>query len=232
MSSIDPSLSFPASAASARLVTGTVIGRAGTWLFVRSAEGEHRAQVAPSCLLVPEDGDGVLLCLTSELTPPGARYGTHVLPCQHVIAVLSRADAARSLVALPGGVSLAAKEGNLRIEGREVDIDATVGLKARTPNLTLEAMRSDLRFGHVDASAGSFTGVIGELRLAARNVGTQIGRLVQKLRSSYRTVEELDDLRAGRTRWEVEGHAQLHARQTTVLAEGTVKVDGARIDLG
>jgi len=235
MSSIDPALASPVStaAASTRLVTGAVIGRAGAWLFVRSAEGEHRAQVAPSCLLVPEDGDGVLLCLAPELPQPGARDGMHVLPChQHVIAVLSRADAGRSSVALPGGVRLATQEGNLHIEGREVDIDATAGLKARTPHLTLEALRGDLRFGHADASAGSFTGCIGELRLAARNVGTQIGRLVQKLRSSYRTVEELDDLRAGRTRWEVEGHAQLHARQATVLAEGTVKVDGARIDLG
>lgn len=235
MSSTDPSIASLASApaASARLVTGTVVGRAGAWLFVRSAEGEHRAQIATSCLLMPEDGDSVLLCLTSDLPLPGAHDGMHVLPChQHVIAVLSRADAARSSVVLPGGVRLATQEGNLRIEGREVDIDATVGLKARTPHLTLEATRGDLRFGHADASAGSFTGCIGELRLAARQVGTHIGRLVQKLRSSYRTVEELDDLRAGRTRWEVEGHAQLHARQATVLAEGTVKVDGARIDLG
>lgn len=235
MSSTDPSIASHASAAaaSARLVTGTVAGRAGAWLFVRSAEGEHRAQIAASCLLMPEDGDSVLLSLTSDLPPPDAHDGMHVLPChQHVIAVLSRADAARSSVVLPGGVRLATQEGHLRIEGREVHIDATAGLKARTPHLTLEAARGDLRFGHVDASAGSFTGCIGELRLAARQVGTHIGRLVQKLRSSYRAVEELDDLRAGRTRWEVEGHAQLHARQATVLAEGTVKVDGARIDLG
>ena len=174
------------------------------------------------------------MCVTSDLPPPSAAHDRmHVLPCsQHVIAVLFRADVARSSVTLPGGVHLSTQEGNLRIEGREVDIDATAGLRARTPHLTLEATRGDLRFGHADASAGSFTGYIGELRLFARNLNTQVVRLVQKVRNSFRTVDELDDLRAGRTRWEVEGHAQLHARQATVLAEGTVKVDGARIDLG
>jgi hypothetical protein len=149
-----------------------------------------------------------------------------------VLAVLSRAEPAQATLQLPGGARLVTQEGSLRIEGRQIDIAASAGLQAQTPQFTLEAVRGDLRFGHANASAGSFTGVIGELQLFARNLSTQVGRLVQKARSSFRTVEELDDLRAGRTRWEVEGHAQLHARQATLLAEGSVKIDGQRIDLG
>lgn len=218
------------------LLTGTVCGRAGAWLFVRSSEGEQRAQVAPSCLLAPEDGDVVLLCLVPAMPLAEPLDGAmHVLPCrQHVLAVLSRAAPvqAQATVQLPGGARFVTQEGSLRIEGRDVDIAASAGLRARTPRFTLEAGHGDLRFGHANASAGSFTSVIGELRLFARDFSAQVGRLVHKARSSFRTVEELDDLRAGRTRWEVEGHAQLHARQATVLAEGTVKIDGQRIDLG
>jgi hypothetical protein len=223
-------------AAGPRLLTGTVCGRAGAWLFVRGSEGEQRAQVAPSCLLAPEDGDVVLLCLAPDMPLAAPREGAmSVLPCrQHVLAVLSRAAPAQAqaTVQLPGGARFVVQEGSVRIEGREVDIAASTGLRARTPQFTLEAAHGDLRFGHANASAGSFTGVIGHLQLFARDLGTQVDRLVQKVRSSFRTVEELDDLRAGRTRWEVEGHAQLHARQATVLAEGTVKIDGQRIDLG
>ena len=237
MSSNDPSLAVfvPDGAPSApRLITGTVCGRAGAWLFVHGSEGEQRAQVAPSCLLAPEDGDVVLLCLAPGMPSAEPREGAmHTLPChQYILAVLSRAEPAAATVQLPGGAQLVAQEGNLRIEGRQVEIAASSGLSARTPQLTLEAVHGDLRFGHANASAGSFTGVIGELQLFARNLSSQVGRLVQKARSSFRTVEELDDLHAGRTRWEVEGHAQLHARQATVLAEGTVKIDGQRIDLG
>lgn len=242
MTAHDPSLAMLATLApdgavpGPRLVTGTVCGRAGAWLFVRGSEGEQRAQVAPSCLLAPEDGDVVLLCLVSDMPLAAPRDGAvNVLPCrQHVLAVLSRAAPAQAqaTLALPGGASLVAQDGGLRIEGREVDIAASAGLRARTPRFTLEAGHGALRFGHAEASAGSFTGVVGEMQLFARNLSAQVGRLVQKVRSSFRTVDELDDLRAGRTRWEVEGHAQLHARQATVLAEGTVKIDGQRIDLG
>jgi len=237
MSSIDPSLaSFLPDGAPAgpRLVTGTVCGRVGAWLFVRSSEGEQRAQVAPSCLLAPQDGDVVLLCLTPDMPVAVPREGAmSVLPCrQHMLAVLSRAEPAQATLQLPGGARLVTQEGSLRIEGRQIAIAASAGLHAQTPQLTLEAARGDLRFGHANASAGSFTGVIGEMQLFARNLSAQVGRLVQKARSSFRTVEELDDLRAGRTRWEVEGHAQLHARQATLLAEGSVKIDGQRIDLG
>lgn len=220
--------------AAPRLVTGTVCGRAGAWLFVRSSEGEQRAQVAPSCLLAPEDGDVVLLCLVPDMPLAEPQEGAmRVLPCrQHVLAVLSRTATAQATLQLPGGASIVTQEGSLCIEGREIDITASAGLRARTPHLTLEAAHGELRFGHANATAGSFTGVVGEMQLFARNLSSQVGRLMQKVRSSFRTVEELDDLRAGRTRWEVEGHAQLHARQATVLAEGTVKIDGQRIDLG
>lgn len=223
-------------AAGPRLVTGTVCGRVGAWLFVRSSEGEQGAQVAPSCMLAPEHGDVVLLCVAPDMPLPEPLDGAmRVLPCrQLVLAVLSRAAPAQAqaTVQLPGGARFVTQEGSLRIEGREVDIAASAGLRARTPQFTLEAAHGDLRFGHANASAGSFTGVIGQMQLFARDLSSQVGRLVQKVRSSFRTVEELDDLRAGRTRWEVEGHAQLHARQATVLAEGTVKIDGQRIDLG
>jgi hypothetical protein len=241
MSSNDPSpasfasLAFlPGGAPAApRLVTGTVCGRAGAWLFVRSGEGEQRAQVAPSCLLAPEDGDVVLLCLTPDMPVAEPHEGAlRMLPRQHILAVLSRAETAPATVQLPGGARLISQQGSLRLEGRDIDIAATAGLHARTPQLTLQAVRGDLRFGQASASAGSFTGVIGELRLFARHLSSQVDSLVQKARSSSRTVEDLDDLQAGRTRWEVEGHAQLHARQATVLAEGTVKIDGQRVDLG
>lgn len=225
-----------------QLATGTVCGRADAWFFVRrsdngdgngNAHRDLRAQVAPSCLLQPEDGDLVLLCLTPELPSTAARDGMHALPCrQHILAVLARADADRSSVLLPGGARLATQAGSLRIEGHGIELAAETALTARTPRLTIEAVRGDLRFGHANASASTLVACIGELQMFARKISTQVDRLLLKARNSFRTVAELDDLHAGRTRWEVEGHAQLHARQATVLAEGVVKIDGQRIDLG
>lgn len=224
----------PSSIASAppQLATGTVCGRAGAWHFVRNAKGEQqRALVAPSCLLAPEDGDLVLLCHASE--EPLADERKAALPCPlFVLAVLGRAEAGSGTLHLPGSVRLSADHGDLRIEGRGIELAATQKLHARTAHLSLDALQGDLHFGQARATAGTFVACLGELQLFAREVRSTLGRIVQKARSSFRTVEGLDDVRAGRARWEIEGHAQLHAKQATVLAEGAVKIDGARIDLG
>lgn len=225
-----------AAGGAAQLQTATVTGRAGDWLFLRGNATAERARVAPSCLLVPEIGDVVLLCVTAEdAAAPATTSEQKVarLPCSHyVLAVLERAQPAQALVALPGGVTLQTEDGALQMAARRIDLAAPEGIQARTAHFDLEALQADVRVGELRSASTRVTAVTQELHLVARNVRHNVGRLVQKLRDSFRTVEGVDDVRAGRARWEIEGHAQLHARQATVLAEGAVKIDGARIDLG
>ena len=217
----------------AQLCTATVCGQAGDWFTLRLADGqEQRALRAPSCLLQPRVGDGVLLCASA---PPERAAAARVtaLPCQwHVLAVLLRCDADSGTLQLPGGARLQADGGTLALQADELRLDGRARVHARTADLQVDAPRADLRLGRVQASAQALSAVLGELQLIGRKLHSRFDWLVQKARNSVRQVDELDDLRAGRTRWEVEGHAQMHARQATVLAEGAVKIDGARIDLG
>lgn len=241
MSSKDNTLLMAAAAASANIGTGTqllsatVSGRAGEWLFLRGAAGgPERARVAPSCLVVPETGDLVLLCVTAD-DPAAAPDDQKVaqLPCRHyVLAVLARARADAATLALPGNVQLQAQDGALQIAARSIALDAAELVQARTSRFAVDALQAELRIAEVRSTSTRVTAVTGELLLVARSVRHNVGRLVQKLRDSFRTVAGVDDVHAGRARWDIEGHAQLHARQASVLADGTVKIDGARIDLG
>lgn len=222
--------------ATAQLQTATVTGRAGDWLFLRGHAAVERARVAPSCLLVPEIGDVVLLCLSTDeagVAVPSDDQKVAQMPCRHhVLAVLARAQAGQGTVALPGGVRLQAQDGALQMAARRIELSAPERVQARTSHFELEALQADLRVGELRSASTRVTVVTQELHLVARNVRQHLGRLVQKLRDSFRTVDGVDDVRAGRARWEIEGHAQMHARQATVLADGAVKIDGARIDLG
>ena len=217
----------------AQLCTATVSGQAGDWLLIRLAGGqEQRALRAPSCLLQPQVGDGVLLCASAPAERTASARVT-ALPCQwHVLAVLMRTDPDSGTLQLPGGATLQADAGTLALQAREIRLDGRERVHARTADLQLDAPRAELRLGRVQASAQVLSAVVGEIQLIGRKLHSRFDWLVQKARNSVRQVDELDDLRAGRTRWEVEGHAQLHAKQATVLAEGAVKIDGARIDLG
>lgn len=229
----DPAL-LAAAGGSAQLQTATVTGRAGDWLFLRGSLAAERARVAPSCLLAPEVGDVVLLCVTADDAPATSGEDKVArLPCSHyVLAVLARAQTTQATVDLPGDVTLQAQEGALQVVARRIDLAAPERIQARTAQLDLQALQADLRVGELRAVGTRVTAVADELHLVARNVRQNFGRLVQKVRDSFRTVEGVDDVRAGRARWEIEGHAQMHAKQATVLAEGAVKIDGARIDLG
>lgn len=223
----------PALPGAAQLCTASVSGQAGDWLLVRLADGqEQRALRAPSCLLQPALGDGVLLCAST----PAERHSSArvtALPCQwHVLAVLTRADADSATLQLPGGAQLHTESGALALRARQLSLEGQERVQLRSTELRIEAARSDFLLGRVQASAQALSGVIGEIQLVGRKLHSRFDWLVQKARNSVRQVDELDDLRAGRTRWEVEGHAQLHAKQATVLADEAVKIDGARVDLG
>jgi hypothetical protein len=217
----------------ARLCTATVSGQAGDWFTVRLVDGqEQRVLRAPSCLLEPRAGDAVLLCGSAPAERAASARVT-ALPCQwHVLAVLLRSEAGSGTLQLPGGARLQAEGGTLALQARELRLEGRERVHARTADLQVDAPRAELRLGRVQASAEALSAVLGELQLIGRKLHSRFDWLVQKARNSVRQVDELDDLRAGRTRWEIEGHAQMHARQATLLAEGAVKIDGARIDLG
>lgn len=225
-----------ATSATAQLQTATVTGRAGDWLFLRGNVAAERARMAPSCLLMPEIGDVVLLCLTADdanVVAPAEGQKVAQMPCRcYVLAVLARAQASQGTVALPGDVRLQTQDGVLQMAARRIELTAPECVQARTSHFDLEALQADLRVGELRSASTRVTAVTQELHLVARNVRQNIGRLMQKLRDSFRTVDGVDDVRAGRARWEIEGHAQMHAKQATVLADGAVKIDGARIDLG
>ena len=59
-----------------------------------------------------------------------------------------------------------------------------------------------------------------------------LGRLLSRSIESFRSVQGLDETRAGRSSTIVQDHHQLRAGHITTRAEGFVKIDGQKIDLG
>jgi hypothetical protein len=73
---------------------------------------------------------------------------------------------------------------------------------------------------------------VERLKLLAESVDTTLTRLYQRVKRSYRVVEELDQLKAERIDYEAKELLSLHGKHATITAESLVKVDGDQIHLG
>jgi hypothetical protein len=215
-------LARPGSDAAPGLAYATVTGRADKWFFLEGAAPVtiERALRADSCLIEPGCGDTVLVC------NGGATAVSYIL------AVLVCAERDRSRLVLPGGVELHADHGKLQVDAQQIDLAAHQGVSLQAPKIDMTAIAGDLKFHRLEASAQEFQARLGVVTTIAQSVNSTVGRLIQKAKNSFRWIENLDETRAGRVRMKVDERFHLHAKHATMLADGQVKIDGEKIDLG
>ncbi|SPB14560.1 putative lipoprotein [Caballeronia novacaledonica] len=206
------------------LTYATVTGRAGKWFFVSAADASvDRALRADSCLIEPDCGDAVLVCRGGALGANAAAY---------IVALLARASADGAQLLLPGGVALHASQGDLQVEAARIELKASGEVSLQAPAIGMEGVHGEMRFHRMDASINEVHARLGIVSTMAQQVTSTVGRLVQKARDSFRWIEKIDETRAGRVRMKVNERLHVTARDVSVLAQGHVKIDGDKIDLG
>ena len=213
-------LTRPGTGNAPQLMLATVSGRAENWFFVEGADDCERCLRAESCLLEPDIGDTVLLCAGN----------TGVVP--YILAILARVSPSGGTLTLPGGGAIITDEGNLRFAARNVEVTGEQRVALSAPCLEVSALSGDMRFHRLSGLMEALDAKVGTLSLVASTLNTTVGRLVQKARDCFRWTENLDETRAGRLRLKVEGRYHLESAHAAILAEGLVKIDGEKIDLG
>lgn len=201
------------------LLPRTVIGRCADWFLLSDAPAD-RAQRAVSCLVDPEVGDTVLVATDPE---GGVCW---------ILAVLTRPAPETGSVVLPGGARLNASQGGVQLEATTVQLCGSQSVQVNTPSLDVSAVSSQVRINDCRGWFDTLESHANRLTVGARTVTSRIGRLFQHCVESLRQVERIDETRAGRIKVTVQGHHQLRAGHISSKAEGFVKIDGQKIDLG
>ena len=200
---------------------GRVTGaREGGLFGVLTEAGEYRAKRAVSCLLEPEAGDTVALLTTQA----GACYVTAVLEREAGAAGRIVVEGDLEIQAASGQITLAAQEGVNLLASKEVSISAGgLRVNAREGNLALETI----------ALLGSFvTAEIEKIKVTAGSLDQVLDRFSQRVKRSFRKVEELDQVKAEHIDYAARSSMSLHAQNALVTAEELVKVDGEQIHVG
>ncbi len=208
-----------APAIEARLVHARVSGTQDGMIQVDHPEGPV-ARRALSCLIEPQAGDLVLLALD----PADGQA--------HILAILERPGSQDADLALPGGGAIRTRDGEVRIGARSLQLDGREGLALTTGRLDVAAVSASTTVKHWQGWFDTLEAYAVSIEYSAKTLSARLGRLLSRSLESFRSVEGLDETRVGRSRTRVRDDHRLEASHITARADGFVKIDGQKIDLG
>lgn len=200
--------------------SGTVLRVEGDRVVVRGAAAEFHCRRAVSCVVDPRPDDLVLFAGIAC----GERY---------VLAVLERVGDQAAVWSSPGSVTLAAPEGQVTVAARDgVSVVTPAAVRVTTDSVSVTAREGELAVQALTYVGSAVVASLDDLKLTAQRIDTVAERLSQKLKRAYRTVSEIDQLRAEQGDWSFRKTLGLHAANVVATAKDLVKVDGDQIHLG
>jgi hypothetical protein len=197
---------------------GTVVRREGETLVVGVDGREVRTRRAVSCLVEPKVDDRVLI----------ARRGW----TGHVIAVLERDEGAATIV-VDGDLDLSVPHGKLRMVARDgVDLVSPGEVQVLANALSWHANQLKVSATEVVTVASRVLADLATTKLKGGVIDRVFDRVSERVKRSYRTVEELDQVRAKQVDYQASETMSLRSENMVATAKELVKVDGEQIHFG
>lgn len=200
---------------------GEVVAEEDAHYVVRGASGSVRARRATGCLVAPQVGDTALFAVAKS----GAAW---------ILTVLERPDDCTTThVEVDGDLSLRSRTGAVRLQGEErVELSSrgVVAVASRMLEVHAVDARAFAEKLHLTGTAAEVG--IDTLRTVASRVDQVFDRLAQRVKRSYRFVEEMDVTRAHQIDMRAEETVHVRSKNTLMASDDLVKVDAGQIHLG
>lgn len=222
LSRIDALLAEPVAAApEVRQTYGVVEGREGERFLVRAGAELARAVRAKSCLIEPSAGDTVLLSRSSD-------------DRAFVLAVLvGRAEDAERVIDVDGDLTLRSKTGRVAIVGNDgVAITSGNDLSVNAPSVTARTMKASLFADSLSYLGRTVDAQLDRVKVLGQSLETVIDHVSSRVKHSFRTIDELERVKAKELHVRAEATLNMHGKNTVMTAEKLVKFDGEQISIG
>ena len=199
---------------------GEVVAAGGQTLVVRGAFSDVQARRATSCLVAPNVGDRVLVALEEA----GDAF---------VLAVLEQRCEGVTNIEVDGDIALSTTTGKVAIAAQEgVDVVSPSPVKIAAGEVSITAALGRLRVEALDVLGRVVDAEFGKVKVFASSIDSVLERFTQRARYSRRTVEELDQVKAGHIDYAAAGNTHLRGENTLVSAEDLVKLNAEQVHLG
>lgn len=192
----------------------------GATCAIRVGTSTYTAARARSCLVEPTPGDTVIVAVAGT----GRAW---------VLAVLEGADEGRTRLAVEGDLEISLKQGRFTVTATEgVGVVSGKDVSVVSGKVEVNAVEGGVVLEKLTFVARSVLSEMGHLRSIAATVDRVAERVMERVKRSYRTVEEIDRVDAGQIDYSAQRVMSLRAQNTVMTAEQLVKVDGAQIHVG
>jgi len=198
---------------------GTVKLAQGGAFTVAAESGVVAAKRSFSCLVEPLPEDRVLMSRAAS--------GCYIL------AILERHGDQHACLAFEGDADLRLKQGRLRVAAQEgIDLVTAKDTALVSPELSINSVQAEVSIQHLSFFGTFLEGQIERIKLIGQACDSIFDRVSQRVKRSYRWVEELDQLRAGQLNYLVKKLMSLRGKYSVLTAEEDVRIDGDKILMG
>lgn len=189
-------------------------------VVVECARGTFHARRATSCLVEPEVDDEVLFAGKSS----GALY---------VIAILERREASAITLSTRGDLRVTTTDGRIALAAAKgIDLVSSRDISLTSDEVQLRASRGMLFLRTLQYVGERVIGDVGLVKTTATKLERIAESIVERVKRSYRYVEDADHVRAGNIDYVSEDTMRLKGRNAMMHADLLVKLDGDQIHLG
>jgi hypothetical protein len=193
---------------------GEVVGLEGELVTVRTPLADVSARRAASCLLAPAVGDRVLLVVEER----GESF---------VLAVLEQRDASAATIAVEGDLTLRSIKGKVSVAAHD-GIDLVTAAALRLAGAAIDVAAAE----GISVIGSAVKAELDKVKLVATSLDSILERVSQRVKRSYRVVEELDHLQARHLDYTASGNAHVHGKNALVSADDLVKLNADQIHVG
>ena len=199
---------------------GRIVGSEGCLFLIETDRAEVKAAKSLSCLVEPLPGDTVLLTQTTS----GKCY---------VLSILEREDQRPASLVFDGDVDLKAKAGRLRLAAQEgIDLVSAKDTALTSAQLSVNSVQAEVNIQHLAFFSNFLQGQIQKIKLIGQACDSVFERVSQRVKRSYRWVDELEQLKAGQLSYLVKKLMSLRGKYSVLTAEEDVRIDGDKILMG
>jgi hypothetical protein len=202
-----------------RLIKAMVKGVAKQTVMIDTGEGVLNARTAFSCLVLPLEGDTVLV------NQSGNDF--------YILSVLEREAEQDMTLNYPANVKMTAASGQIDIVSSE-DINLTSASDTRllSRNINMNSAGIELNTGKLNANAQEVESHSKTVKLYTSTLNIVAKQMVQRTELLMRWVEGVETLNIGNLIQKVRHNYTSHSNQAVITATQDMKIDGERIHMG
>jgi hypothetical protein len=198
----------------------TVLGRTPDGFIVSTNDSIFTARHALSCLVEPAVGDRVLVVGD----PANALF---------IIAVLERPGNAPISIVTSRDIAVGVSNGSFTIAAAQgVNLVSAEDMTLASSELKISAPRASIFFENLTYIGSAVFAEIEKMKLVGRFFHSMIDSISQKVKRSYRVVEDIDHVRSSQIDYRASKNMSLRGQNALINAAELVKIDGDQIHLG